>query len=151
MEEVLAAGLTKAIGVSNYGVHHLEALLTSCTVPPAVNQIELSPFLQRDDIVAYCRANSIVVQAFSPLCKGSMLQEPRLAAIASKHACSAAGVMLRWGLQRGLVLLPKSEDEGRLAQNLAACDAEPLCAEDMQTMSSWDENYVTGWDPTAEE
>lgn len=153
MEAVLKAGLTRAIGVCNYGVHQLSALLQSgVEVVPMVNQIEVSPFVQRDDIIKFCGEHKIAVEAYSPLCKASRLQDPRLTMVGSKYNCTPAQLLLRWGLQRNLVLIPKTVNANRMAENMASLDDSiDIDAEGMSIMSRWDENFVTGWDPTADE
>ena len=86
MEAALDAGLTRAIGVCNYGVHQLSALLESgVTTVPMVNQVEISPFVQRDDIVQFCGEHGIAVEAYSPLCKATRLQDPRLVVLGAKY------------------------------------------------------------------
>eukprot|EP00298_Acanthocystis_sp_HF-20_P013478 c20372_g1_i1.p1 GENE.c20372_g1_i1~~c20372_g1_i1.p1 ORF type:complete len:312 (+),score=113.83 c20372_g1_i1:88-936(+) len=147
MEELKTLGKVKSIGVSNYGVHHLEHLLKICTSPPVVNQIELSPFLTRNELVSYCEKNGIVVQAYSPLAKGQKLNNPKILEIGKNYKKTPAQILLRWGLQRKFVEIPKSTNPTRVKENSEIFDFE-INATDMETLNSLNEDYVTGWDPT---
>jgi diketogulonate reductase-like aldo/keto reductase len=146
LEEIHASGRARAIGVSNFMTHHLDELLARAKVVPAVNQIEISPFLQQRDVRAYCEARGIVVEAYSPLTKGLRLDHPEVRRIADAAGRSAAQVLLRWGLQHELVVLAKSVSPARLAENLAVLDFE-LSAEHMAALDALEEGLVTGWDP----
>ena len=146
LEEIYASGRARAIGVSNFMTHHLDELLARAKVVPAVNQIEISPFLQQRDVRAYCEARGIVVEAYSPLTKGLRLDHPVVRRIAGDAGRSPAQVLLRWGLQHELVVLAKSVSPARLAENLAVLDFE-LSAEHMAALDALEEGLVTGWDP----
>jgi len=146
LEEIHASGRARAIGVSNFMTHHLEELLARATVVPAVNQIEVSPFLQQREVRAFCAARGIVVEAYSPLTKGERLDHPAVRRIAGERGLSAAQVLLCWGLQRDLVILPKSVTPARLAENLAAQDLA-LGGEHLAALDALEEGLVTGWDP----
>lgn len=146
LEEAHAQGLIKHIGVSNFGIAHLEKLFKTATVLPEVNQIELSPFLQRKDVVDYCRSKGIVVQAYSPLCKGETLQDPRLKELAANYNVSTAQLLIRWSLQKGFVPLPKSVNPRRQEENLNVNGFE-ISKKDMDAMDALEEGLVTGWDP----
>lgn len=101
VEESVLAGEIKSAGVSNYGVHHLEELWNSNPqVKPVVNQIELHPFLTRNDIVAWCQEHDIVLEAYSPLTRGQKLDDPDIQNIARKYRKTAAQLLIRWSLQR---------------------------------------------------
>jgi diketogulonate reductase-like aldo/keto reductase len=149
METLLAEGRCRAIGVSNYMVQHLEELLEHCVVAPAVNQIELSPYnyLSRKEVVDLCRAQGIQIEAYSPLTKGLKLKDPKLVRIAQTYAKSTAQVLVRWAVQHGFVVLPKSSSRERIRQNADVFDFA-ISEADMATLDSFDENLVTGWDPT---
>ena len=146
LERVFGERRARAIGVSNYLVPHLEELLASAHVPPAANQIELSPFLQRRDTVALCRARGIVIEAYSPLTRGQRLGDPAIGAIAREVGRTPAQVLLRWGIQHGFVVLPKSVRADRVAENAAVFDFA-LTDEQMLRLDGLDENLATGWDP----
>jgi diketogulonate reductase-like aldo/keto reductase len=146
LERLRDAGVLRAIGVSNFMVRHLQELLAHARTVPAVNQVELSPFLQQHDLRALCRAHGIVVQAYSPLTKGRRLGHPVLARIAGELQRSPAQVLLRWGLQQGVVVLPKSTRPARIRENLALFDVG-LSAGHMRELDELEENLVTGWNP----
>ena len=128
---------------------HLEELLRSANHVPAVNQIELSPYNYRSrlDTIDLCRANGIQVEAYSPLTKGLKLADPPLVRIAGAHGRSTAQVLIRWALQKGVVVLPKSTRAERIAANADVFDFALSDAE-MVTLDALDENLATGWDPT---
>lgn len=146
LEQLLADGKVRAIGVSNFMVHHLDELLGQAKVPPAVNQIEVSPFLQQREVRAWCEQHGVAVEAYSPLTKGARLQHPVVASIAGRAQRSPAQVLLRWGLQRGLIVLPKSTHAERIRENAALFDFE-LSAAEMSELDALEEGLVTGWDP----
>ncbi|KAJ3029261.1 UNVERIFIED_CONTAM: hypothetical protein HDU68_012672 [Siphonaria sp. JEL0065] len=147
MEEVQRQGLTRFIGVSNYGVKHLQELLAVATVVPFANQIELHPFLQHRDLVAFCKKNGIIVQAYSPLTKARKLSHPVVIAVAQRVNKTAAQVLIKWGVQKGYVSLPKSVHETRLKENLDVFEWT-LSEDDLAQLDALEEYLVTGWDPT---
>jgi len=114
LAELQKIGEAKDIGVSNFGVKHLETLPAP---KPAINQIELHPWCQQKDIVEYCKANDIVVQAYAPLVRNQKADDPTLNKIAKETGKTAAQVLLRWSLQKGFSPLPKSDTPSRIAQN----------------------------------
>lgn len=146
LEALHAEGRARAIGVSNFMVRHLEELAAAAATPPAVNQIEVSPFHQQREVRAWCRAHGVVVEAYSPLTKGLRLGHPVVAEVARAAGATPAQVLLRWGLQRGLVVLPKSARPERLRENLAALDGA-LDEAALQRLDGLDEGLATGWDP----
>lgn len=149
LEELYAQKRVRAIGVSNFLVPHLEELLKHAEVVPHVNQIELTPFLQRRDTLALCQKHQIVVEAYSPLTRGQKLADPTLLRVASKVGRSAAQVLLRWGIQKGVVTLPKSVTPERIAENAALFDFA-LDAAAMQALDGLEANLTTGWDPAGQ-
>ena len=132
MEELYRAGRVRAIGVSNFLPHHLENLLEVCTVPPMVDQIEFHPGYVQWETVEFCRASQILVEAWSPLGRQRLADDPLLAELAGKYGVSQAQICLRFALDCGVVPLPKSADAGRMRQNLALDFA--LEAEDLERM-----------------
>lgn len=146
LEKLLGDGRVRAIGVSNFMEHHLQELLNHATIVPAVNQIELSPFLQQRQVRSLCHTHGIVVEAYSPLTKGLRLHHPTVTAIAEQIGRSPAQVLLRWALQHDLVVLPKSVRPERIAENLALFDFE-LNTDAMARLDALEEGLVTGWDP----
>ncbi|GJJ72741.1 2,5-diketo-D-gluconate reductase A [Entomortierella parvispora] len=148
MQKLVALGKVKSIGVSNYGIHHLKELLGSNpTIRPVVNQVEVHPWLTRTEIVAFCESQHIAIQAYSPLTHGHKLQDPMLAKIAAKYSKSPAQILIRWSLQKGYIVLPKSANKGRIEQNADVFDFD-LADGDISVLDSFNEGYATGWDPT---
>lgn len=150
LERLLEEGRTRAIGVSNYMVHHLDELLASCHVPPAVNQVELHPFnwRSRQELVTFCRERDIVVEAYSPLTKAKRLQEPVLQELARSHGRTPAQILIRYCLEKGTVPLPKSGDRERIQENARVFDFR-LSPEEVERLDALDEGYASSWDPTS--
>lgn len=146
LEQLHREGRAKSIGVSNFLTPHLRELLDVAEVPPAANQIELTPFLQRRDTRELCKKHRIIVQAYSPLTRGEKLAHPVLVQAARKASRTPAQVLLRWGIQHGHVVLPKSTTPARIAENAALFDFE-LDAASMVALDGLEENLTTGWDP----
>jgi diketogulonate reductase-like aldo/keto reductase len=146
LERLYEEKRARAIGVSNYLRPHLEELLARARTVPAVNQIELSPFLQQRDAREVCAAHGIVVEAYSPLTHGRRLAHPAVVKIAENVRRSPAQVLLRWGIQHGLVTLPKSAHEPRIVENAALFDFS-LDPAAMAELDALEEGLATGWDP----
>ena len=146
LERIHEDGRARSIGVSNFLVPHLEELLGKATRVPAVNQIELTPFLQRRETRALCARHGIVVEAYSPLTHGKRLDHPVVKDVARRLGRSVAQVLLRWGLQQGVVVLPKSTNPARIAENGALFDFT-LDDGAMTALDALEEGLVTGWDP----
>ena len=108
LEEFYRAGRARSIGVSNFQPHHLRRLHTECEIPPAVNQIELHPYLTQDDVRAFCGEHQIAIEAWSPIAQGLVLDDPTIVSIASGAGKSPAQVVLRWHIERGDIVFPKS-------------------------------------------
>ena len=138
--DLYRAGRVRAIGVSNFLPHHLENLLEVCTVPPMVDQIEFHPGYVQWETVEFCRASQILVEAWSPLGRQRLADDPLLAELAGKYGVSQAQICLRFALDCGVVPLPKSADAGRMRQNLALDFA--LEAEDLERLRTMPQ---TGW------
>jgi 2,5-diketo-D-gluconate reductase A len=122
LEELRGDGRARSIGVSNFQVEHLRRLADESDVVPAVNQIELHPYFQNDAVDAYGRAHDIVTQAWSPIAQGAVLDDPAITGIADRLGKSPAQVVLRWHIQRGNVVFPKSITPARIAENFALFD-----------------------------
>ena len=118
MEELQKEGLIRSIGVSNFRKSHLENLLSKVNVIPSVDQIETNPQFVDEETIQYCRNNKIVVEAWSPLGSGACLNNDEIISIADKHHKSAAQIILRWLLQKEVVILPKSVHENRIIENI---------------------------------
>lgn len=124
LEEFQREGRARSIGVSNFQVEHLERLAAECEVVPAVNQIELHPYLLNEEVRAYDEANGIATQAWSPIAQGGVLDDPVVTAIADKVGRSPAQVVLRWHIQRGNIVFPKSTTPARISENFELFDFE---------------------------
>jgi diketogulonate reductase-like aldo/keto reductase len=148
LEQLHSEGLARSIGVSNFLVRHLDELLAQAAVPPAVNQIELSPFLYRtrEDTLRRCAEEGIAVEAYSPLTKGRRLDNSTVATIAAELGRTPAQVLIRWSLQKGFVVLPRSSNASRIAENAAVFDFA-LDDAHVAALDALDEGLTTGWDP----
>lgn len=135
MEEAVEAGKIKAIGVSNFLPHHLEALLKTARIKPVVNQIFLNPSDSQPEVVKYCQDHHILLEAYSPLGTGKIFEVKELQAIADYYDKTVAQVVLRWSLQKGFLPLPKSVTPSRIEENLAIFDFE-LSKEDMSKINN---------------
>eukprot|EP00121_Abeoforma_whisleri_P004689 Awhi_evm1s4240 len=142
LEQCVRDGKLKSIGVSNYGKHHLQELLKNCKIKPAVNQIEVHPFLTRIDLCNYCKENDIVVQAYSPLAKAQRFDDPTLISLAKKYGKSPAQIMLRWGLQKEMIILPKSVHKDRIVENTDVF-GWGLKENDVKILDGLDEYFTT--------
>jgi 2,5-diketo-D-gluconate reductase A len=146
MEEIYAGGRVKAIGVSNFHPNHLRNLLGASEITPAVNQIEISPFLVQDELRAFNADHEIVTEAWSPIARGKVADDPVIGRIAERLGRSPAQVTLRWHVQRGDVVFPKSVTRSRIEENLAIFDFE-LEDADMTAISALDRGERTGPNP----
>ena len=146
MEGMQAAGKARAIGVSNFLVEHLDQLDETATVMPSINQIEFHPHLQSAELISYCEDRGIVVEAWSPLKHGEIINDPELAVIADAHGVPVAQVVLRWMLQRGIVTLPKSITPSRIAENRDIYDFELTDCE-VAAINAMDRDERVGPDP----
>ncbi|WP_345508347.1 aldo/keto reductase [Terrabacter aeriphilus] len=157
LETLLADGKVRAIGVSNFMVEHLTALLEKATVVPAVNQIELHPYFQQREVQAFGAQHGILTQAWSPIggitfyrdgSHGSTLQDPVIGGIAEAHGKTPAQVMLRWHLQQGRSAIPKSTKAHRIAENFDVFDFD-LTAEELAAIDALDTGQRGGPEPAA--
>ena len=146
LEEIYETDRVRAIGVSNFMEHHLDELLSFAKVKPVTNQIEYHPELQQPDLHAYCRDNGIPLTAWAPLMKGRVLEVPTLVDIADKYGKNAVHVTLRWMLQTGVITIPKSANQGRIAANADIYDFE-LSDDDIAAINSLDKNARIGPHP----
>lgn len=146
LEKVYAEGKVKAIGVSNFQVHHLEDLLQDAQVVPAVNQVEFHPLLAQEELRSYVKNKGIQLEAWSPLGQGNLLNHELLQKIAAKHGKTTAQIILRWDLQLEVVTIPKSVNESRIIENADLYDFQ-LDAEDIAAIATLNENKRFGSDP----
>ncbi len=148
LEALRKKGKTRSIGVSNFTIAHLSELLAESETVPAVNQVEFHPYLYQQDLFAFCRAKGIVVEAYSPLTHGERLKDPKLVAIAKRYETkSTAQILIRWALQHGLVVIPKSSNRRRILENADVFDFE-ISRDDMGLLDNFNENLRTCWDPS---
>ena len=147
LEEFKREGRARSIGVSNYTARHLDELLDSAEIPPAVNQVEFHPYLLQRGLLEHCRAHGIVLTAYSPLAHGEGLEDPALGAIAARHGRTAAQVMIRWAIQHGTSVIPKSARRERINENALVFDFA-LSDDEMRQIDSLDRGHRTCWDPT---
>ena len=146
-ERLLADGRVRAIGVSNFQPGHLTRLMDAFDVVPAVNQIELHPYLQQGELRAFHAEHGIVTEAWSPLGQGKgVLDDPALAAVAAKHGKTPAQVAIRWQLQLGNVVIPKSVTPARIVENIAVTDFE-LDGDDLAAIAALESGHRYGPDP----
>ncbi|GGD90856.1 aldo/keto reductase [Paenibacillus nasutitermitis] len=146
LESLYREGRVKAIGVSNFQIHHLDDLMGDAQVKPMVNQVELHPYLIQEDLLAYSKRQGIQLEAWSPLMQGQLLDHPLLQEIAGKHEKSVAQIILRWDLQRGIVTIPKSTKEHRISGNADVFDFE-LTDSEMARISGLNQNRRVGPNP----
>ncbi|PSR13918.1 MAG: aldehyde oxidoreductase [Bacteroidetes bacterium] len=157
MEAAQAAGLVRHIGVSNFNARHLTQLLEGGQVKPAMNQIELHPYLQQPALVAFCQEHGIHLTAYSPLGSADrpaglkaadepiLLEDPIIVQLARQHQATPAQVLISWSIHRGIAVIPKSVNPGRLRENFAAAELH-LSAEDLRQLATLDRGrrYVDG-------
>ncbi|MGF7239530.1 MAG: aldo/keto reductase [Frankia sp.] len=146
MEEIYRSGRARAIGVSNFSPHHLRRLLERAEITPAANQIEIHPYLAQDDVRAFDTEHGIVTEAWSPIAQGKVLDDPTIVRIAGRHGKTPAQVAVRWHLQRGDVVFPKSVTPARIQENFDVFDFE-LSPQDMTDITQLDRGERTGPDP----
>jgi diketogulonate reductase-like aldo/keto reductase len=172
LEALRVEGKARSIGVSNFTIRHLTELLNETQTVPAVNQVEFHPYLYQRDLADFCRAKGIVIEAYSPLTKGSRLKDPKLVGVAKKYPTaglepaapksrlrlvdrlsrrletkSPAQILIRWALQHELAVIPKSANRRRIFENADVFDFE-ITSEDMRLLDSFNEDLRTCWDPT---
>ncbi|MBJ7599054.1 aldo/keto reductase [Candidatus Nephthysia bennettiae] len=145
-EKLKADELVRSIGVSNFLIPHLERLLAESDVVPVVNQIEVHPGLQQRELREFCWDHDIVPEAYSPLARGEMLSHPVIVDLAAKYGRTPAQVVLRWHIQEGNIVIPKSTTPERIKENFELFDFE-LSEEDMKLFDSLDSGQRTGLDP----
>lgn len=146
MEKLKNEGVVRSIGVCNFHTHHIDEILKVAEHKPVLNQIEMHPWLTQEKTLAYDNAHSILTQAWSPLARGKILEEQTLANLATKHGKSVAQIVLRWHIQRGVAVIPKSNSKDRITENMNVFDFE-LSAEEVEVINAMNTNFRTGVDP----
>ena len=146
LEEFYRDGRARSIGVSNFQPHHLRRLHEECEIRPAVNQIEVNPYLTQDEVRRFCADHEIAVEAWSPLARGNALGDPTIDDIARRAGKTPAQVILRWHIERGDIVFPKSLTPSRIRENIDIFDFE-LTGEEVEAISALNRNERTGPDP----
>jgi diketogulonate reductase-like aldo/keto reductase len=146
MEEIYQRGRAKAIGVSNFLIHHLEDLLSESHIVPSVNQVEFHPFLVQPELLRFCQSHRIQVEAWSPLMSGQIFTVQAVLELAEKYQRTPAQIALRWNLQHEVVTIPKSTHANRIAENSQIFDFD-LSQADMNVLDALDEGKRTGPHP----
>jgi len=139
-------GLIRSVGVSNFGIVHLEGLKTAGLPAPSVNQIELHPYQRKEDLVKYCLDNDIAPMGYSPLTRGHHLNDPVFVQMAANYGRTPAQILIRWSIQQGYITIPKSVQFDRILENADVYNFS-LSEEDMQILNSLP-NASVSWDPT---
>jgi len=146
LEKLYKDGRVRAIGVSNFKIHHLEEILANCEIKPMVNQVEYHPQFNQAELYAFCKEHQIQLEAWSPLMQGGLLEHPTLVDIADKYNKSTAQVILRWDLQTEVVTIPKSIKPHRIAENANIFDFE-LTSDDMEKINALNTGVRSFADP----
>lgn len=146
LETLYRDGRVKAIGVSNFQIHHLKDVMEGAEIKPMVNQVEFHPRLTQKDLLLYCQEQGIQMEAWSPLMQGELLNEPLLQEIGAKYGKTVAQVILRWDLQHGVITIPKSTKEARIIENASIFNFS-LSEEDMNRIDGLNEDRRVGPDP----
>lgn len=146
MEKLYQEGKVRAIGVSNFQIHHLEDLMEDCKIVPAVNQVEFHPRLTQAPLLAYCQKHHIQMEAWSPLMQGKLLDDPTLLELGRKYGKSPAQIILRWDLHKGVVAIPKSITPVRIRENANIFDFD-LSKEEIARLDELNRNERAGADP----
>lgn len=146
LELLLKDGKCRAIGVSNFAIKHLKEIIDNCSIIPAVNQVEFSPFLYQKDLLEFCRSKGIQLEAYSPLGRGNKASDPKIATIGAKYSKSAAQILIRWALQHRIIVIPKSSNKERIKENADIFDFD-ISEDDMNYLDSLNSNYRLANDP----
>ena len=147
MIEIQRSGRTRAIGVSNFMIHHLEELLDDSDVIPSVNQVEFSPFLYQKKLLEFCNENNIQLEAYTPLTRGKRFDDPVIKEISSKHSKTPAQILISWCLEKEVVVISKSSNKKRIEENADVFNFN-LDEEDLNKLDRLDEEFRVSWDPS---
>ena len=142
MIKILKVGKARAIGVSNYSIAELKETIQISDIIPAINQVEFHPFLYQKDLLDFCKNNRIQIESYSPLTRGRKLNHPLVKAISNKYGKTTAQILIKWNLQHGLVVIPKSIHENRILENSQVFDFR-IVEKDMEGLNSLNENLQT--------
>ena len=145
LEELYEAGKVKSIGVCNFEISQLEYLMAHCKIKPMINQIEHTPYLHDEALLEYCKKEQIQIMAWAPLLRGNF-ENPIFIELAKKYQCSIAQLLLRWNVQQGIIVIPKSKNKERLIENIDIFGFE-ISDEDIKRLNSLNKNQRTSHDP----
>lgn len=146
MEELYRAGRIRAIGVSNFWLHHMQQIMPQLEIKPMVNQLEIHPGFAQTEVVDFCHANNIVVEGWRPLAKALIFDQPQVVAMVEKYNRTPAQIFLRWAMQRGIIPLPKSVTPERIVENTHIFDFA-LEEQDVETLTALPPMGWSGNDP----
>jgi methylglyoxal/glyoxal reductase len=146
LEQLYKDGKVRAIGVSNFQIHHLKDLMSNADIKPMVNQVEFHPSLTQKELLTFCKNEGIQLEAWAPLKRGQLQEDSTIVELANKYKKTPAQIIIRWDLQNEVVTIPKSTKEHRIIENADVFDFE-LAPEDMQKIDSLNKNERTGPDP----
>lgn len=146
LEKLYHEGLVRAIGVSNFQIHHLEDLFGTAKIIPMVNQVECHPYLTQKELLTFCKQKNIQLEAWSPLAQGLAIKDQTVIHLSQKYQKTPAQILIRWDLQNGIVTIPKSVHENRIKENGQVFDFA-LAPEDMAMLDGMNENRRIGPDP----
>lgn len=149
LEKALKSDSLKSLGVSNFTEMHIDDLLSNSDLKPVVNQVELHPFLYQKELQKHCESHDIYIEAYSPLTQGDALNDHRFIEIADRYGKSVAQLLIRWSLQNGYIVLPKSSNQSRIQQNADVYDFE-ISEVDMSTINSFSMDKHYSWNPYKE-
>ena len=144
--ELQQRGLCRSIGVSNFTIDNLVELEEKFGILPVANQVEFHPYYYQKELLEYCNSKNIVIEAYSPLVHAKRMDEARLVSISKEMSKTPAQILIRWAIQRGMVVLPKSVNEGRIIENFSVFDFE-ISDSLMKRLDDLNESFVTCWDP----
>ena len=144
--ELRDKGLCKSIGVSNFTIEHLAEIEAKFGILPAVNQVEFHPYHYQKELLDYCNSKNIIIEAYSPLVHAKRMDEPKLGTISEELGKTPAQILIRWSIQRGMVVLPKSVNKSRIVENFSVFDFD-IPDSMMKKLDELDESFVTCWDP----
>lgn len=150
LEKIYESGYCKSIGVSNYMIIHLEELFSNANIIPVINQVEFSPYNYQKDLLDFCNKNKIILEAYSPLTRMKKLDDVNVLKIAKKHNKTVPQVLIRWAIEKEIVIIPKSARKERIIENANVFDFE-LDKSDMEVLNNLDEGFRVSWDPTKAE
>lgn len=146
LEKIYQNGKVKSIGVSNFTINHLNELFSTSAIIPVVNQVEFHIYLYQKELLEFCTAKGIYLEAYSPLVQATKMNDAKLKAMATKYNKTAAQILIKWALQVGTIPLPKSITKHRIKENAEVFDFE-ISVSDMEQIENWNENLHICWNP----